>query len=199
VITAIISRDWKDWAIGISIAAAGVSIAAHGEQPIAVRASVALLDGWIGALFVARAPARAEGRWSAIAAALPSLLVGALAVSVAPRDWPLASEVAFVVGAIGTALAFASLGRSFAIFPARRAVATGGAYRIVRHPAYACELAMAIAAGAARAWWVGALVGLVSLAALVPRILAEERILADDPDYLEYRARVRSRLVPLLW
>jgi protein-S-isoprenylcysteine O-methyltransferase Ste14 len=40
---------------------------------------------------------------------------------------------------------------------------------------------------------------LVGWVALVYRIYAEERILANDPGWAVYAARVKSRLIPWLW
>ena len=38
------------------------------------------------------------------------------------------------------------------------------------------------------------------LASIVWRLLAEEKLLADQlSDYADYRARVRYRLLPLVW
>jgi protein-S-isoprenylcysteine O-methyltransferase Ste14 len=44
-----------------------------------------------------------------------------------------------------------------------------------------------------------ALMVLVGWVALVYRIYAEERILASDPGWAAYAARVKSRLIPWLW
>jgi protein-S-isoprenylcysteine O-methyltransferase Ste14 len=47
--------------------------------------------------------------------------------------------------------------------------------------------------------WGTALMVLTGWVALVYRIYAEERILAGDPGWAAYTARVRSRLIPGLW
>jgi protein-S-isoprenylcysteine O-methyltransferase Ste14 len=47
--------------------------------------------------------------------------------------------------------------------------------------------------------WGTALMVLVGWVALVYRIYAEERILANDPGWAAYAARVKSRLIPWLW
>ncbi len=70
-----------------------------------------------------------------------------------------------------------------------------GPYRFLRHPAYAFELMMLVAAlspGGALAWAVGGL----AAALQVGRVLAEERVLRADPDYRAYARTVRYRLLP---
>lgn len=189
-----------DAVLGVSvwIWAAGLFLHEPGP-PLAVRASVAVLNGLVGALFLARAPAVAHGASGALLAAVPSIALGGIALRVAPAEWPIASVVVFV-GATALAItALASLGRSFAILPARRAIVARGAYRAVRHPAYAAELLMVIAAGASRAWWVGLALGALVALTLVPRIRAEEALLAGDDAWRAYAEAVRWRLVPGLW
>jgi protein-S-isoprenylcysteine O-methyltransferase Ste14 len=83
--------------------------------------------------------------------------------------------------------------------PGQRVISTGP-YAIVRHPMYAGALPMlggiALALGS---WW-----GLLVFAAMLPglawRIVEEEKFLMSGlPGYLEYRRKVRYRLVPGLW
>jgi protein-S-isoprenylcysteine O-methyltransferase Ste14 len=186
--------------VGVSVWSWGASILLHEEgPPRSVRIAVAILNACVGTLFILRSPAVAHGRGASLAAAIPSIVIGGVALKLAPPVWPLGCEIAF---GIATALALgslAALGRSFAILPARRAIVARGPYRIVRHPAYASELAMLIAAGAARSpLWAALLAGL-GVVALVPRILAEEALLAGDPAFAEYARKVRHRLVPGIW
>jgi protein-S-isoprenylcysteine O-methyltransferase Ste14 len=79
-------------------------------------------------------------------------------------------------------------------------VVSTGPYAIVRHPMYAGGslylLGTPLALGS---YW-----GLVPLAATMPfliwRLIDEEHFLAKNlPGYLEYRSRVRYRLVPFVW
>jgi protein-S-isoprenylcysteine O-methyltransferase Ste14 len=79
-------------------------------------------------------------------------------------------------------------------------VATGGPYRVVRHPGYvgftAATLGTALLLGSGWALVPAALTGLV----IAVRTALEDRtLLAELPGYREYAARVRYRLLPGLW
>jgi protein-S-isoprenylcysteine O-methyltransferase Ste14 len=79
-------------------------------------------------------------------------------------------------------------------------VISTGPYAIVRHPMYASgALYMFGMPLALASYW-----GYLALAAMMPfllwRLLDEERILTRDlPGYVDYRRRVRHRLVPFIW
>jgi protein-S-isoprenylcysteine O-methyltransferase Ste14 len=90
------------------------------------------------------------------------------------------------------------LGRSFAIFPASRAIVVRGPYRLIRHPAYAGEGVMVAACALAGSWWTSALIP-IAVAVLVVRIQREELILGADPAYQQYAKAVRWRLLPGIW
>lgn len=185
-------------AVSVWIWAAGLFLH-EGGPPLAVRVAVAVLNGGVGVLFLLRAPALAHGSSSAMLAAVPSIALGGIALRMAPEVWPLPATIAFVAATALAVVALLFLGRSFAILPARREVVARGPYRFVRHPAYASELAMVIAAGAARAWWAALLLGVLVALTLVPRIRAEEALLAGDEAWSAYARRVRFRLVPGLY
>lgn len=79
-------------------------------------------------------------------------------------------------------------------------VVSTGPYSLVRHPMYAGGLLYLVATPLA----LGSYWGLVAFAALVPfliwRLLDEERLLdVELPGYVEYRRKVRRRLVPFVW
>ena len=80
--------------------------------------------------------------------------------------------------------------------PALRDVAVHGPYRFVRHPGFLGEALMVGACCIAAMGALGALALPGLVAVLVPRIVAEERLLSTVPDYARYRERVRFRLLP---
>ena len=93
----------------------------------------------------------------------------------------------------------AYLSRTVSVESGQRVVDTG-LYGIVRHPMYAVTvwlfLSIPIVLGS---WW--ALICFSPyIALIVVRIVNEERILCAELDgYIEYRKRVKYRLVPFVW
>ncbi len=79
-------------------------------------------------------------------------------------------------------------------------VATGGPYRLVRHPGYIGASAFAVAAPFVLGSWVATPLGLVAGLLLVVRTGFEDRMLRDELEgYSEYATRVRWRLLPGIW
>jgi protein-S-isoprenylcysteine O-methyltransferase Ste14 len=91
-----------------------------------------------------------------------------------------------------------SLGRSFGLVAANRGVRTGGLYRYVRHPAYSGYILAYSGYVLENPSLRNACLFAVVLVFEGVRIVEEERTLAGDPAYQEYRRRVRSRVVPYL-
>jgi protein-S-isoprenylcysteine O-methyltransferase Ste14 len=107
-----------------------------------------------------------------------------------------------VLVAIAACLSLASLlslGRLFGVRPALRGLATKGPYRLIRHPMYLAYMVSDFGYNLQEWNWGTALMVLIGWVALVYRIYAEERILAHDPGWAAYAARVRSRLIPGIW
>ena len=193
-----------DLAIGLSVLSWGVTglwRAAPDERLCPARITLTALHLVVGALVLLRRPLVVRATLLELAAGVPSFLAGGVAMSLAQplTAWPRLAEVLFVVGGAGVIASLVSLGRCFAILPGARGVVARGPYRLVRHPAYLCELVML--GGAAVA--VGAPLGPAVLAAaallMALRIAAEERPLRRLDAYRDYAARVRWRLVPHLW
>lgn len=115
--------------------------------------------------------------------------------------WPTAFAVLFV-GAVGLRLAaIRTLGRFYSHHVVRRddhAIVTTGPYRIARHPAYAGMLLGHVGFVLFFANPVALLFLAGLAAAVVRRILAEERALWTVPGYPEF-ARGRARLFPGVW
>jgi len=85
------------------------------------------------------------------------------------------------------------------VAPGQTVISTGP-YAIVRHPMYASALLYLVGTTLA----LGSYWGMVPLMATMPflmwRLFDEEKFLAENlPGYVEYRKRVRHRLVPGIW
>lgn len=79
-------------------------------------------------------------------------------------------------------------------------LASTGLYAVVRHPMYAGALIMMAGTPPALGSYWGWLALAPAVAALVVRILDEEKMLAEQlPGYRQYCRQVRYRLVPHLW
>ncbi|HEY6254681.1 MAG TPA: isoprenylcysteine carboxylmethyltransferase family protein [Xanthobacteraceae bacterium] len=79
-------------------------------------------------------------------------------------------------------------------------IVTTGPYAIVRHPMYAGAIGFALGTPLLLGSWYGLALGVVMIAAFGYRAVREEATLAAQfPDYADYAARVRYRLVPFLW
>lgn len=199
-----------DLALAVSVAGWSVGAALGlGAGPVAAwpaRAAVAALHAVAAWLFVRRTPATQSGAIGSLVAALPSLLVSGLSFRFGAAQLAGLSLALFVTGALGACASLLTLGRSFAVFAARRALVVRGLYRLVRHPAYASELLMVLATagagggdGSPQNVLVALALLLAALASVVVRVRAEEHLLATDAAYRAYAARVPHRLVPGLW
>lgn len=185
-----------DVLLGASLLWAAARLALKAELAAELAAGV---QAAVAVAIVVRAPERRAASSKELAAALPSLLVAALTVQAASQArWPLASLVLFALGALVSLGAVLSLGRSFAVLPGVRRLRTGGLYRLVRHPLYLGEALLFAGAAAALGAW-GAVAALLLAPMLAWRIHVEERLLAPEPGWREWAARVRWRLVPFVW
>jgi protein-S-isoprenylcysteine O-methyltransferase Ste14 len=79
-------------------------------------------------------------------------------------------------------------------------VITTGPYALVRHPMYGGVLVMMSGVPLALGSWGGLAILIITVPALVWRILDEEKLLKKElPGYSEYLQKVHYRLVPFLW
>lgn len=79
-------------------------------------------------------------------------------------------------------------------------IITTGPYRYVRHPFYTGSLLLFLGAPLLLGSWWGLTGAAVLIGLLCIRILIEENTLRSAlPDYEAYAARVRYRLIPLVW
>jgi protein-S-isoprenylcysteine O-methyltransferase Ste14 len=120
---------------------------------------------------------------------------------------PALHIVALVIAALGYALGtWAMATNAFFSTVVRiqedrgHAVASGGPYRYVRHPAYAgifaFELATPIMLGS---WWALVPGGLAALLTLVRTALEDKTLQTELPGYAEYAQQTRYRLLPGVW
>jgi len=79
-------------------------------------------------------------------------------------------------------------------------VATGGPYRLVRHPAYLGAVLLGFSLGMLLGSWWAFLIGIVDSLLMVLRTCLEDRDLQRElPGYPEYARRVPYRLLPGIW
>jgi protein-S-isoprenylcysteine O-methyltransferase Ste14 len=104
-----------------------------------------------------------------------------------------------IIGNVWQCFAKFVLRRSFGLAPANRGVKVGGPYRYMRHPMYAGYLFVHLGALVLMFSWFNLLVYAIGWTAQIRRLLAEERLLVNDPAYAEYMGKVRWRLLPGLF
>ena len=146
------------------------------------------------------------------------------AISLRPGDWLLAITATFaplliqpvdtpaalhaliplgiglaVVGNLVQLAAKMFLRRSFGIAPANRGVKTDGMYKLVRHPMYAGYLLVHIGIMILMPTVLNFTIYAIGWRAQILRLLAEERLLSEDPAYREFCTKTRWRLVPGLF
>ena len=175
------------------------------NEPISpVRGSIIVFQICVGLLIMVRAPValRTQGiRYAAVV--LFSFVANGLVFIGAPlpAQWRLPAVAIFISGTVMALVSLFFLGRSFAVLPSLRQVKTHGPYALVRHPAYFGELVMLGGCCAAFTGnWPLALPGFaMCIAAIVLRIVYEERFLMQSQAYRRYADSVRWRLLPGVW
>lgn len=195
---------WTNAAFALSALAAAVmrlADAAPGEWWLPAVIGIAAINGLIAGLFLLRRPVISLGSTMQLVSCLPTMIGFGLAVRLAPElsQWAWYAHGLFAAGAVMTIAAFLALGSSFAVMPALRQTVIRGPYQLVRHPAYAGELLMALACFTAGPSLIALVPWLLLLPGVAWRILAEESVLRSDDVYAEYQTRVRWRLAPGIW
>ncbi len=119
-----------------------------------------------------------------------------------PAAIAIVGNILMALGWLGTYFVFRE--NSFTAATIERAadqrVISTGPYTLVRHPMYSSMLVMLLGMPIALGSWWGLLTLLVMATALILRIFDEERFLASElPGYVEYKQKVRYRLIPHLW
>ncbi len=101
-----------------------------------------------------------------------------------------------LIGVVFTQLARIYLGRSFGLLPANRGIVSTGPFRLMRHPIYVGWLLLTLGHSFIYPTPRNFIVMTSVLPFMMWRIVQEEALLSLDPEYREYCARVRSRLIP---
>ena len=91
------------------------------------------------------------------------------------------------------------LSRSIEVMDGQKVVSTG-LYGIVRHPMYTATILMFLAMPLVMGSWWAFLVMVPYVVAIVTRIKDEETLLTKELEgYLEYKEKVRWKLIPYIW
>ena len=91
------------------------------------------------------------------------------------------------------------LSRSIEVMEGQKVVSTG-LYGIVRHPMYTATILMFLAMPLMMGSWWAFLVMIPYVLAIVTRIKDEETLLTKELEgYLEYKEKVRWKLIPYIW
>jgi protein-S-isoprenylcysteine O-methyltransferase Ste14 len=105
-----------------------------------------------------------------------------------------------VCGVAFGASAVISLGMNFSFRPEARRLSRRGPYRVVRHPVYLAEIVVTLGALLANMRMTMVLGESVFVMLQIVRLRAEEQLLSRAlPEYGDFTASVRFRLVPLIW
>ena len=123
-----------------------------------------------------------------------------------PADTPAALHLLVPLGlglaVVGNVVQIAAkmfLRRSFGIAPANRGIKTDGMYRIVRHPMYAGYLLVHVGILILMPTMLNLVIYAIGWWAQILRLLAEERLLSEDPAYQALMEQTRWRLIPGLF
>ena len=125
-----------------------------------------------------------------------------LLIMPAPNAWEALIPLAVALVLFGNVVQIAAklfLRRSFGIAPANRGIKKDGMYRFVRHPMYAGYLFVHIGIFLLMPSVINFVIYALGWWAQILRLLAEERLLSQDPAYREYMQQTRWRLVPGLF
>lgn len=114
----------------------------------------------------------------------------------------IAAAITFLVGYVMYAVVIHEntwLSRTIEVKENQQVVDTG-LYRLVRHPMYTSTLIMFLSIPIILASWCSFVLMLLYLPIIIKRIKNEETILEKElTGYLEYKQRVRFRLIPYIW
>jgi protein-S-isoprenylcysteine O-methyltransferase Ste14 len=139
----------------------------------------------------------------------PGAIFSNLAALLAPAMMRPGRPAPAIAGMVGIGLELAgvalsqvariAMGRSFGMMPAHRGIVTRGPFRLVRHPTYLGWLILGFGFATYYPGRRNLSVMIVTIPLVIWRIILEEDLLARDPAYREYTARVPYRLIPFIY
>lgn len=113
-----------------------------------------------------------------------------------PHSWDSIAVGLTIVGLSTQLVSKLTLGRRFGVVAANRGLCMSGPYRLVRHPIYMGYVMLHAGFFLLNPTFWNLAVFATLYTIKIPRILAEERLLGQDPEYQQYMQKVRSRLIP---
>ena len=113
--------------------------------------------------------------------------------------WHEGGVLLVTIAAVFSVVCLLTLGKRFGVRPALRGLETRGPYRLVRHPLYLSYVIAAIGFNLQASNLATVVLVFIGWASMVYRIVAEERVLSQDPGWPAYVAVIRYRLVPGVW
>ena len=116
-----------------------------------------------------------------------------------PHAWDAIAALLMIVGLSTQLYSKLTLGRRFGLVAANRGICISGPYRFVRHPIYLGYVMLHTGFFLLNPTAWNLCVFAILYTIKIPRILAEESLLGQDPDYRSYMQKVRSRLIPGLF
>jgi protein-S-isoprenylcysteine O-methyltransferase Ste14 len=122
--------------------------------------------------------------------------------SVVPPYITIAGDILIVIGFYTVFLVFKENTFASALIEVGtdQKVISTGLYAWVRHPMYIGGIILLLGTPLALGSWWGVLMTILITAVIIWRLLDEERLLAKSlPGRVEYKKKVRYRLVPLVW
>jgi protein-S-isoprenylcysteine O-methyltransferase Ste14 len=137
-----------------------------------------------------------------IALIVVSALDHRFAWSALPLYIALAGDVLVALGYLAIFFVFKEntfTSATIEVDPQQKVISTGP-YALVRHPMYAGSIVMLTGIPLALGSWWGLFIIILTMPALIWRLLDEERFLEKNlPGYVEYKNKVKYRLVPYVW
>jgi len=104
-----------------------------------------------------------------------------------------------VTGSLIIMGSYLSLNRSTGILPAIRTIKIDGLYCVIRHPMYAGYQIFIFGYILNNLSIHNITVFIVGTVAQILRILSEEKYLSCEPDFIDYKTRVKYRMIPCLF